>query len=155
MEPCTAGEGASTSRMTGGSKPASVLGGAPSSQATRAAARLKQTKTRCTEPIVSPDGVPRRGAAAILASMRRLAFSLLALALVACDGGDGPMLSDIAAQTVNVNEELVLQLPIDNPTGQTVELRVLNPELPAFETVTRLTTGSGEATERARLPAES
>lgn len=53
------------------------------------------------------------------------------------------MLSDIAAQTVNVNEELVLQLPIDNPTGQTVELRVLNPELPAFETVTRLTTEPG------------
>lgn len=75
--------------------------------------------------------------------MRRLAFSVLALALVACDGGDGPMLSEIAPQSVPVNEELMLQIPIDNPTGQAVELRVQNPELPAFETVTRLTTEPG------------
>ncbi|MGE0786185.1 MAG: PPC domain-containing protein [Sandaracinaceae bacterium] len=75
--------------------------------------------------------------------MRRLA--LVVVLVAGCDGGGGPTLEDVAPQTVRVNEELRLSIAIDNPTGTAVSLRVQDPMLPAFESVSRISTEPGGA----------
>lgn len=74
---------------------------------------------------------------------------LLALTiLTACAEGSGVSLQPIGAQTVRVNEILMVTIAIDNPEGRAVELRVEAPDLPMFDRVHSLSTEPGGAVFR-------
>jgi hypothetical protein len=70
-------------------------------------------------------------------------LALLVLVLVGCDGGGAPMLVPVGLQEGRVNERLRIDLPIDNPSGRAVGLRVEAPSLPSFDRVTTLSTEPG------------
>ncbi|MCB9593539.1 MAG: hypothetical protein H6719_12465 [Sandaracinaceae bacterium] len=84
---------------------------------------------------------------------KRLGWCLAVLAL-GCAEGSGASLQPIGAQTVRVNEILMVTIAIDNPEGRPVELRVEAPEdLPMFDRVHSLSTEPGGAVFRwAPLP---
>lgn len=71
---------------------------------------------------------------------------IAALLVCSCDGGSGPTLLPIRAQTVRVNEVLELTLVIDNPEGRAVEVVVEDPMLPSFDRAHSLSTSPGGAT---------
>lgn len=73
---------------------------------------------------------------------------LAALLLTACGEGGGASLQPIAAQSVRVNEILMVTIAIDNPEGRAVELRVEAPDLPMFDRVHSLSTEPGGAVFR-------
>ncbi|MFK7988714.1 MAG: hypothetical protein AB8I08_22025 [Sandaracinaceae bacterium] len=69
----------------------------------------------------------------------------LLLVLLACDGGDGPMLLDIGQQQLRVDSVFQLTIGIDNPDGRAVTVVVEDPGLPAFGDVTMTVTSPGQA----------
>lgn len=84
-----------------------------------------------------------------MASIRLSSLAPAAVLLVcACDGGSGPTLMPIGAQTIRVNEVLELTLAIDNPEGRAVEVVVEDPMLPSFDSVYSLSTAPGGAVFR-------
>lgn len=74
----------------------------------------------------------------VFASLRVLPLVLL---LAACESGGAVDLLPLDPQEVRVSETLTLSLPVQNPTGRAITLRIEPPmpSIPAFESVTSLT----------------
>ena len=91
----------------------------------------------------------------VFASLRVLPLVLL---LAACESGGAVDLLPLDPQEVRVSETLTLSLPVQNPTGRAITLRIEPPmpSIPAFESVTSLTSSPrATRTSRRRMRASS